>query len=75
MNLYFIQIDYTLGNNATTLTFGVQRRAPTAGAAIAAATAAFQAVSNVRTSDEGHPPTYVPYIKITEVTATLIPNV
>ena len=75
MNLYFIQIDYTLGNNATELTFGVQRRAPTAGAAIAAASAAFQAVSNVRTPDQSNPPNYIPYIKITEVTATLVPNV
>ena len=75
MNLYFIQIDYTLGNNATELTFGVQRRAPTAGAAIAAASAAFQAVSNVRTPDQSNPPNYIPYIKITEVTTTLVPNV
>ena len=72
MNQYMIQIDYSLGTNGTVLTMGVLRNAPTAGAAIAAATAAFQAVSNVRTPDQSDPPKYIPYIKIVEVTATLI---
>lgn len=72
MNLYYVQIDYTLAGSATQLRLGIQRRAQNPGTAISAAVAAFQAVSNVRIPDGNDPPVYTPYINVVQATATLV---
>lgn len=69
MHTYSIVITYSI-NTQPTPTGGsltIRRKAATPGAAGAAAAAIFQALCNVTVSDGATPPTYSPYLEVTNV--------
>lgn len=69
MRLYVVTVTYTIGSSSVVDAFQIRRKAASPGAAIAAVTAAFNSLCNVRTRDPVDPTISEPWLKVTNVTA------
>lgn len=72
MNIYLITITYTSPLQLTDATLQLHRKAASEGDAIAAASALFTALSNLRIATTTTPVEYYPFFHISEITATLV---
>lgn len=71
MNIYLVTITYTSPLQLTATTLQLHRKAASEGDAIAAASALFTALSNLRIP-EGDPVEYYPFFRVSQITATLV---